>query len=235
MKAILLHLRQNWIKYGLETFVIVFSILGAFSLDNWNDNRKLRVEADKYRERLISNIITDTSNIHKALKTRQQTIDDIDRYFNFFEAHQHSLEVYIDSSSKVVEQLLRYFPVNYIFKDMQSSGRLNLLSLEEQQTMFELTNLQETYQLVAEKMMDGYHFEAREESKYLGHYWRWPVMENFYHHIGVQQSSEDLAQGLLHRHNRFIAVSGYHITQINTGNIIIEKSKEALKILRSAQ
>ena len=47
MKKIVNHLKENWIKYGFETFVIIVGILGAFALNNWNESRKAsRVEKE---------------------------------------------------------------------------------------------------------------------------------------------------------------------------------------------
>jgi hypothetical protein len=40
MNKILNHLKENWIRYGFETFVVINSILIAFGLTNWNENRK---------------------------------------------------------------------------------------------------------------------------------------------------------------------------------------------------
>ena len=40
MKEIINHLKSEWWKYGLETIVVIVGILVAFSLDNWNENRK---------------------------------------------------------------------------------------------------------------------------------------------------------------------------------------------------
>ena len=40
MKSIIKALRKNWAKYLIEALVITFSIIGAFILDNWNEERK---------------------------------------------------------------------------------------------------------------------------------------------------------------------------------------------------
>ncbi len=62
MKQILQHLRQKWIKYLFETIAIIIGIIGAFSLDSWNEHRKERNE-----ELLILKEISEdlTTGIHE--------------------------------------------------------------------------------------------------------------------------------------------------------------------------
>lgn len=43
MKKILKHLKKNWIRHGFETLVVTIGIWGAFTLNNWNENRKSRI------------------------------------------------------------------------------------------------------------------------------------------------------------------------------------------------
>ena len=44
MNSIIKALRKNWAKYLIEALVITFSIIGAFMLDNWNEERQNRKE-----------------------------------------------------------------------------------------------------------------------------------------------------------------------------------------------
>ena len=52
MKKIIKHLQENWIRHGFETQVVMVGILGAFTLNNWNEVRK-----DRIIEKLISNTL----------------------------------------------------------------------------------------------------------------------------------------------------------------------------------
>lgn len=54
MKQILLHLKKEWYKYGLETLVVIVGVLIAFSLNNWNEARKTEVNKDQLLESLIT-------------------------------------------------------------------------------------------------------------------------------------------------------------------------------------
>ena len=47
MKRIIDHLKENGLKYGFETLVITIGILGAFGLNNWNDNQKERKQEEE--------------------------------------------------------------------------------------------------------------------------------------------------------------------------------------------
>ena len=44
MKKILAHLKENWIRHGFETLAVLVGVLSAFTLNNWNEERKDRRE-----------------------------------------------------------------------------------------------------------------------------------------------------------------------------------------------
>ena len=84
MRKIISHLKENWIRYGFETFVIMLSILGAFTLNNWNESRKeiredidfimnlrieLNIDIKAYTER-----ITDYEDINLSIKSALELI-----------------------------------------------------------------------------------------------------------------------------------------------------------------
>jgi hypothetical protein len=233
MKKILKHLRKRWLGYGLETLVVVNGVLIALGLNNWNEDRKLKIETNEFVERLINDIQTDTMAINFAMTVRNNAIAEIDTYFEFFDAGKSTLEAYVDSSSHVNNQLYRYFPVNFTFEEMKSSGNLNLLTSDQQQCLRHLASLQRTAQLIDDKLMEAYYQDANEERKYFPRRYQ-TATTDFYDILGMKQSPATLTQGLLHRHNRFASLRIYHAVAKNNGIGIIEKSIEALNILEQS-
>ena len=61
LKKIIENFKQNWISYGFETFTIIIGILGAFALNNWNENRKQKISDYEFLENLKIEIQLDTT------------------------------------------------------------------------------------------------------------------------------------------------------------------------------
>ena len=68
MKKIFIHLKENWIKYGFETLAFLVSLSVAFSLNNWNDERKDRILEIEILFEIRQNLIQD-------LEDHNQNID----------------------------------------------------------------------------------------------------------------------------------------------------------------
>ena len=65
MKKIFETLNRKWTEYLLEIFVIIIGILGAFSLNSWNDSRKENNQEKKLLIELISNLETNIETLNE--------------------------------------------------------------------------------------------------------------------------------------------------------------------------
>ncbi len=71
MKKLLKHFKRNWHKYLLEILVVVVGVLIAFSLNNWNENNKIR-QLEKATLTEISDALeTDLSQLQNWIKIKQ--------------------------------------------------------------------------------------------------------------------------------------------------------------------
>lgn len=56
MRKLLQHLKTDWYRYALETLVVIVGILVAFTLNNWNENRKNRIKEKQLLMEIRDNI-----------------------------------------------------------------------------------------------------------------------------------------------------------------------------------
>jgi hypothetical protein len=71
MKKIINHLRENWINYGFETFVVLIGILGALSLDNLNEDRNDRKKEYILLQQLKADFETNQQLIEEGLEEQK--------------------------------------------------------------------------------------------------------------------------------------------------------------------
>lgn len=71
MKALINHFAENWIKYGFETLVVVVGILVAFTLSNWNEERKIAAEEQAVLKLLLEDF-ENSKNYSQELIEREK-------------------------------------------------------------------------------------------------------------------------------------------------------------------
>ena len=69
MKKIINHLKENWIRHGFETLVVTIGILGAFTLNNWNESRKNKIKSINYLTGIAEELRTDTATINAGIES----------------------------------------------------------------------------------------------------------------------------------------------------------------------
>ena len=232
---------SKYLKYAIgEIVLVVVGILIALQINNWNEERKLKAIADAYVERLINDIVADTTAIHASLSIRRETIANIEAYFEHFNTMKMSINTAIDSAINVQTELWRYFPRNQTYEDMKSTGNLNLLSQPQQKILSELSTFQQACQLFDEKMMAAYYEQAELANNYLERRSFTPrnqrssiPFKSVYEMFELKEDPQRLAQGLIHRHNTLTALKNYHGVATNNSLGIIKLSNEAINVLKS--
>lgn len=122
MRKILETIKQKWAEYLLETFVIVLSILGAFALDNWNNDRKDKLKEIEILQGFHDQFKNDLVEIDSSLTFYREGKESIDIILNHLENDQP----YNDSLKFHFFRTTRYWMTsdldNHQFETLKSIG-----------------------------------------------------------------------------------------------------------------
>ena len=92
MKKILETIKRKWAEYLLEIIVITISILGAFMLENWNEERNLDKRFNVFLEQLYNSIDRDVQ-MQKATRI-------------FLREQQNLIQILLDNPAQIADEKL---------------------------------------------------------------------------------------------------------------------------------
>jgi len=111
---------------------------------------------------------------------------------------------------------------------MQSSGNSTLLSEDQKQALVKLSNAQDFYLIIFEKIISSIIVYERQMKANVDA----DLSEiNFFEKLNVVQKESDLVQGLLFQHNSLTSYSQLYDYTLSLRNRISEDSEYALKTL----
>lgn len=219
-------------RYALgEILLVVIGILIAVQINNWNEHKKEKRRASTYINKIIKDIETDRKNIDSLVAIGEFNVKAIENYFKYFENQDPvDIKLLIDSCSNVIKDVrkYRYTPNNHTFRDMQSSGNSTLLSEDQKQALVKLSNAQDFYLIIFEKIISSIIVYERQMKANVDA----DLSEiNFFEKLNVVQKESDLVQGLLFQHNSLTSYSQLYEYTLSLRNRISEDSEYALKTL----
>jgi len=121
MKKILKTLKLKWAEYLLEMVVIIFGILCAFGLNNWNESRKERIKQVELLIELKENLIEDINVFKTYIDVQEDFIERITRAMSLLESDvvdEDSLSYYLKGISHFEDYQIN----SAAFETLKNSG-----------------------------------------------------------------------------------------------------------------
>jgi len=121
MKNTLEFLNNKWTGYLLETFVIIVSILSAFMLDSWHEERKERKFEHEVLIEIRSSIQSNIEFLDRGIRTNNRAINSCQLILDYFDTglpYNDSLDTYFSQS------LMWFYPSleNNAYESLKSYG-----------------------------------------------------------------------------------------------------------------
>ena len=226
MKKILETLKHKWAEYVLEILVIIIGILGAFSLDNWNENRKLDIERVQNIQSLHDDLMQDTLLINERIIYLKKSLKTVSSLMERAFGVKSNLDTVIFIAQTQYQpgiETIKNFNRS-TFNSLQSSGKLELINpklkklilgyyFEQERTSDLLKVTLDSYMQQLLAYYREYPFNQTDKNTYLGRLaWRVKDEQDFvmsfnsmigYHrhtlqiHLEYYQSLLDLSKNLL--------------------------------------
>lgn len=136
MKRILITLSEKWPEYILEILVITFGILGAFALNNWNEDRNARIETVKFLEDLRAEFERNQEELTASIFYHQAQAKSATEILTWFEPGFPLEDSIVRRTILQTLQSWKYEPSRAIINSIVSSGKINLI--EHDSLVYEL-------------------------------------------------------------------------------------------------
>lgn len=132
MKQILTTLSHKWPEYLLEILVITIGILGAFALNNWNEERKAQQEEQVLLQQLLNEYESNLAQLKSKINTRNALIQSSKELLTYFD---NPKEVTLDDLMPRIANLGLTVTFDPIQNNLFASGNINKISNQRLKTL----------------------------------------------------------------------------------------------------
>ena len=126
---------MNYLKYAIgEILLVIIGILIALSINNWNENRKLKIEEHNSLIDLRSEVASNIEALTKTIASHQKSYDvakKLKDLFNDREAFDNMPDSIFFANYLQMVNNATFDPKLGILKSLISSGKINTLSNKE--------------------------------------------------------------------------------------------------------
>ncbi len=129
MKKILDTIKQKWADYILEIIVIVIGILGAFALNNWNEQQKKNQEEKYYLRQLRDEFTGDSIRLQRYIRLTDIKANRGKELRGLLGSKSESLDTLL-TDIFFNGRVLQFDSNTPTFDEITSSGKSNVLSGE---------------------------------------------------------------------------------------------------------
>jgi len=164
MKKIINHIKENWIKYGFETFVITVGILGAFALNNWNEGRKNLIKEKSAISDIHQEFLKNQLQLEYIKSEHESRLLHIRKLLDLFPIEKNNVN--LDS----VRHYMRRSSGDWTFEPLQ--GRIKWLVNSNNFDLIKNTELKDAL-LLWEPVYEDYH-EDEMDAKAFNHDYLFP-------------------------------------------------------------
>jgi hypothetical protein len=189
----------RYLLYAIgEILLVVVGILIALQINIWNEDRVNLIKANKYIATIITDIIQDSTTMNELIAMEKKRAKDFDRYFEFIEQGDVTIEQLKDSISnfRVLTRNIKFTTTTY--DQLVASGNFELLPEDQRLKIINYYRACEEIKGNIESFDQSKRLEFAESRKYLD-----PPGDKYdlFKALNYRPDREFVLQGLRHDNN----------------------------------
>lgn len=215
----------KYLKYAFgEIALVIIGILMALSINNWNENRKLRTEEQSLLKDLQSEVVANIEGLKEIIVEHQKSYDaavEMEKYIYSREALAAVPDSLFNAQRKTMFQAYTFEANLGILKSMKSSGKINYITNKE--LLYALSSIED-------KIRDALEDQEkiiRLTEDVMDDYWSHRLKGPFSKEIAIQRRFDNIT----FRYMVSVIYKGYRPNGIIEESLLLENFNHILEII----